>query len=755
MAQFDVGSASALQAALGAATGGDVIRLLPGNYGDVSISSKSFSAQVQIVSADGTSPAVLHSLSISSSSNLLLQGLTISEPPTATTAYASSAVTIVNSNNITLSHSTLVGGPAVNGVDPAATILDATGNVLGLPTGRGIFVNGSDSIVVDTVDIGHFGKGIVLNASTNLTIRGGAIHDVRTSGIDGAAISHLTIDGEHIYNATPWQWGSGDHADYIHLWTDSNTQTTPNTYITISNNLIEQGTGTAILGINLQDRTPAIGYTNVAIQNNVILSGNTQGIRLENVVGSAIQGNVLLQTSGGAKAAPGLVFGSGTSGNDISNNVLASISGLLKTDLGPNSVHENSFVQMVNPDLAGFYGSGLVSLLHALGGGAGAYAGAVAGLQGTSLAEAITQFYAAESVVTHAAVAGQLIVGDYGTRVLGAGGNDTLDGSQGSETLVGGGGDDTYYVPNSTTVVVEQAGDGNDTIVAKGNYTLPANVENLLINSTVTNSWSGTGNGLDNHITGNAGDNVLDGGAGNDTLDGGVGNDTLLGGSGDDVLIGGAGNDSFVGGDGNDSIDSGPGAATVDAGAGDDTISGGDGVTYLRGGDGNDLIRGGAAFNDINGNAGNDTIFGGQGNDWLVGGKGDDSIVGGGGNQILYGNLGNDTILGGAGGDTIRGGQGDDVLVGGSGADWISGDLGNNTLSGGAGADTFHASSNGGIDQVLDFNFAEGDRVQLDAGTAYTVAQVGADTVINLGSGHMTLVGVQASTLGAGWIFGA
>jgi len=755
MAQFDVGSASALQAALAAATGGDVIRLLPGAYGDVSISSKAFSAQVQIVSADSSAPAVLHSLSISSSSNLLFQGLTISEPPTLTTAYASSAVTIVNSNNITLSHSTLVGGPAVNGVSISATALDSTGNVIGLPTGRGIFVNGSDHILVDTVDIGQFGKGIVLNASTNLTIRGGAIHDVRTSGIDGAAVSHLTIDGEHIYNATPWQWGSGDHADYIHLWTDGSVQTTPNAYITISNNLIEQGTGTAILGINLQDRTPAIGYTNVAVQNNVILSGNTQGIRLENVTGSVIQDNVLLQTSGGAKAAPGIVYGAGTSGDDISNNVLASVSGLLKTDVGPNSIHDNTFVQAANPDLAGFYGAGLVSLLQSLGGGAAAYASAIAGLQGTSLVQAVSQFYAVENVVTHAASAGQLITGDYGTRVLGAGGNDTLDGSQGSETLVGGGGDDTYYVPNSSTMVVEHPGDGIDTIVAKGNFTLPANVENLIINNTVNNSWSGTGNELNNQITGNAGDNVLDGGAGNDTLDAGLGNDTLLGGSGDDVLIGGAGNDSFVGGDGSDSIDGGAGSATVDAGAGDDTISGGDGASYLRGGDGNDVIRGGAGFNDINGNAGNDTIFGGQANDWLVGGKGDDSIVGGGGHQILYGNLGDDTIVGGAGGDTIRGGQGDDVLAGGSGSDWIAGDLGNNTLSGGGGADIFHTSGNAGIDRVLDFNFAEGDRVQLDAGTAYTVTQVGDDTVINLGSGHMTLVGVQLSTLGTGWIFGA
>jgi hypothetical protein len=42
----------------------------------------------------------------------------------------------------------------------------------------------------------------------------------------------------------------------------------------------------------------------------------------------------------------------------------------------------------------------------------------------------------------------------------------------------------------------------------------------------------------------------------------------------------------------------------------------------------------------------------------------------------------------------------------------------------------------------------------LDPGTTYSVSQVGADTVIDMGGGNqMILVGVQLSTLPAGWIF--
>ena len=77
-------------------------------------------------------------------------------------------------------------------------------------------------------------------------------------------------------------------------------------------------------------------------------------------------------------------------------------------------------------------------------------------------------------------------------------------------------------------------------------------------------------------------------------------------------------------------------------------------------------------------------------------------------------------------------------------------------VGGGAGADIFSTHGEAGIDRVTDFSLAEGDRVQLAPGTQYTLAQVGADTVINMtGGGQMTLVGVSMGSLTPGWIFGA
>ncbi len=238
---------------------------------------------------------------------------------------------------------------------------------------------------------------------------------------------------------------------------------------------------------------------------------------------------------------------------------------------------------------------------------------------------------------------------------------------------------------------------------------------------------------------------------------GGSGDDLIIGNAADNSLAGNAGKDDLFGGGGGDNLDGGASDDAVFGGAGNDTVADtGGGVNYLRGDEGDDRITGGAGFDDANGNMGNDTVAGGAGDDWAVGGKDNDVLFGEAGGDVVWGNLGNDTQDGGDGNDQVRGGQGDDTITGGAGDDYVSGDRGNDTITGGTGADLFHGSQDAGIDRVLDFNLAEGDRVFLDPGTTYTLSQAGADTVLDMGGGHqMILVGVTMSTLAQGWVFGA
>ena len=98
-------------------------------------------------------------------------------------------------------------------------------------------------------------------------------------------------------------------------------------------------------------------------------------------------------------------------------------------------------------------------------------------------------------------------------------GNDTLDGGNGNDAILGLAGNDTL-----------NGGNANDV------------------------------------LDGGGGDDTMTGGNGNDMLFGSFGNDTLMGGNGDDSLDGGAGDDSLTGG-------KGPDLFAFHAGFGDDTIT--------------------------------------------------------------------------------------------------------------------------------------------------------------------------------------
>ena len=213
------------------------------------------------------------------------------------------------------------------------------------------------------------------------------------------------------------------------------------------------------------------------------------------------------------------------------------------------------------------------------------------------------------------------------------------------------------------------------------------------------------------------------------------------------------GPDVLRGQSGADNLEGAGGADSLYGGEGDDRLVGGGGANLLRGEGGNDVLLGGGEFDDLHGNTGADTLYGADGGDWVVGGQGSDLLYGDQGGDIVVGNLGADTLFGGDGDDRMHGGQENDVLDGGAGADFVTGDRGADTVHGGAGADTFHFFDGAGIDRVMDFNYGEGDRVNVAPGSARTVYQGSEGVVIDLYDGdQMLLVGVNLSTLPSDWI---
>lgn len=151
----------------------------------------------------------------------------------------------------------------------------------------------------------------------------------------------------------------------------------------------------------------------------------------------------------------------------------------------------------------------------------------------------------ADKITPARTVLGQPKPGAQDDELNGFEGNDLLDGGAGADSMAGGLGNDTYTVDNAGDVVIEQAGQGIDTVkTTLTTYALTGHVEGLTAVGAA--DFDLTGNSLDNLVTGGAGADTLRGLAGKDNLRGGAGADRLVGGSEADILTGGADADRFV-----------------------------------------------------------------------------------------------------------------------------------------------------------------------------------------------------------------
>lgn len=294
--------------------------------------------------------------------------------------------------------------------------------------------------------------------------------------------------------------------------------------------------------------------------------------------------------------------------------------------------------------------------------------------------------------------------------IYGFTGNDILIGGAGDDTLVGATGNDIYEVTEAGDVVVEQAGEGSDTVFSHlDTYTLTANVEVL---SLAGAARVGIGNSLANTLVGTAGNNVLIGGGGVDTMIGGQGDDayevtdigdrvtenvgegtdtvysyldtyvleanverlelagrartgetsfgggTIVGNALDNTLVVRGGSAVLVGGAGNDTaVISGATRSqfTITTESGITTVVGGGRTITLAG---IDRIQ----FSDqVVVLTSGQTLTGSSVGEVLEGADGYDTLYGQGGNDVLFGRGGADVLIGGDGADVMVGGDGDDV----------------------------------------------------------------------------------------------
>jgi hypothetical protein len=285
-----------LDAAIAAAPWGGVIRIPAGTYGVRTIKRSGLHFLVD-------PGAIFSKLTFYGCSDVEWVGGRVELVATDTTKSYTPAVLVDSCQRVTLR--------GLQGRGSLATYTSADlDSIAGSPTGTGINVRRSSYVTIERCGLATFDKGVVLSGAVAPTVRGNDIGPTRTGMISGSAVTGpVLIESNHLHDSNPVALGgTGDHADFIHLWTNPATLAAPTVGVTIRDNLLDQGSGAAIMGIYLDDNRNGLGFRDVVIEANVILTGNNQGIRLEKTQGE-ISYVIMLQASGDdPRNAPGIIL---------------------------------------------------------------------------------------------------------------------------------------------------------------------------------------------------------------------------------------------------------------------------------------------------------------------------------------------------------------------------------------------------------------------------------------------------------------
>ena len=730
----------------------------------------------------------------------------VSEASSAGTDVVISSVSLTLATNV--EKLTLTGSANLSGTgnSSANTITGNTGNNVldggsGADTIVGNSTSGADTFVVDnagdSITEVNSGTGALVQSSVNWTL--------------GVNFNALTLTGSSA------RTGIGNSSKNI-LTSNTGADTLVGNSVSGDDTFVVNNTADSLTEVNTA--TVALVQSNVSWT----LGANFNNLTLLGASALVGTGNSLANILTDNGAADTLIGGAGNDTYIVSNTSdLVSEGASAGTDLVKASV---SFTLATNVENLTLFGSSALvgtgnsvanvltdnGAADTLVGGAGDDTYIVsnasdlvseASSAGTDLVKTSVSFTLATNLENLTLLGSSALVGT-GNSVA-----NVLTDNGAADTLVGGAGDDTYIVSNASDLVSEASSAGTDLVETSLNYTLGANLENLIL--TGSSNLSGTGNTLANIITGNTGDDILDGGVGTDTL---IGNSTW-------------GNDTFV-------VDNTGDSLTETNAAMEALVQ--SSVSWTLGDNFNNLTLLGTSALVGMGNGFDNTLTDNGASDTLIGGTGDDTyiisntsdlvseaadegtdlieasfsytlgtnfenlkllgtsaLIGTGNSldNILVDNGAADTLIGGAGDDTYvisntsdlvseASSAGTDLVVSsvsytlasniegltltGSGITGTANNGGNvitdnsfsggNTLVGGAGADEFVLASAGvynNIDVIQNFSTAQSDKIDIiELMPDYYISGVStlADYVRAVNSGSDSLLQVDSTGTG-------
>ncbi|SEK69077.1 Concanavalin A-like lectin/glucanases superfamily protein [Roseivivax marinus] len=294
--------------ALSSASGGETLVLANGRYGDLDVDNRSFGSEVTIV-AQNRLGAKFDSVSVSNSDNVRIDGVHVDNPSNGT------------------------GGSYVVGITDGSTNVS--------------FVNSEVNGPVDGNYSGHYGI-YSSTGSRNVTFENNYVHDVKNGGtfintsdltVSGNTIDYigndsfkfLSIDGaliEDNIGASHVYASDGAHLDFIQF------QGSDSRDITIRGNVYLPETAADVQGIFMDDAH----YTNVLIEENIIVTGMIRGISVTSGTNVVARNNTVLDIPGTGSKATFVMVPDGQS----YNNIQSAYPGHALGEVGGNLVVQNA-----------------------------------------------------------------------------------------------------------------------------------------------------------------------------------------------------------------------------------------------------------------------------------------------------------------------------------------------------------------------------------------------------------------------------
>ncbi len=309
-----------LDAAIAAAKGGETIKLAAGTYTSLNVNGKNFTSAVTIQSLDAANQANVTTLQLVNSSNLVVKNLVASQDYKPEEDWMV-ANRIFMAKNVTLDNVKLSGGTG-----------DVTKSI-----GTGLNVRSSSNIKVLNSSFDHFAVGMSGRDVDGMVVKGNSFHDNRRDHTNFSEMNNIVLDSNSFTNLFPV---NGEHPDAIQFMTRGKEKA--NTNVTISNNIVMQGSGMGTQGFFLGNEA-GLPYENLNITNNLIyLSGYSQGINVVDAKNVNVSSNTVISKMDSTQIWIRLEK---VDGGTVSNNLTDA---LIVTDRSSNITSKNNAVLSEN-----------------------------------------------------------------------------------------------------------------------------------------------------------------------------------------------------------------------------------------------------------------------------------------------------------------------------------------------------------------------------------------------------------------------